>query len=226
MIHGNAVLAPAGTRGFDCDQPLTLEQAKVFFNAGYRFVCRYVPRVTWHTNDLSAKEIEALFGAGLAVMAVQHVEAESDAGWIPDADKGTRYGNVAAATCIRIGIAPGTMVWLDLEDVQLSTKHSIVIDYCNNWFDAVASVGFTPGVYVGWHPDLNPQELYARLRFEHYWGSYNLNRDQEPVTRGIQMKQGSGKAPGGLKIDIDIDLVKEDNLGGLPIVYAPDEWAI
>jgi hypothetical protein len=43
------------------------------------------------------------------------------------------------------------------------------------------------------------------------------------------MKQGAAKKsdkPAGVVIDMDTDVIKADMLGGLPIVYAPDEWSV
>lgn len=222
----NAVISKAGLRGFDCDRQITPAEAKKFFDKAYRFVVRYIVRQTPHDRDLSAKEIGGLFNSGLAVMPVQHVESESD--WIPSLEKGLSNGNNAARAAATLGFPTTTNVWLDLEGVNTAVDAATVVQYCNTWFDRVKAAGFTPGIYVGWHCGLSPDQLYRKLEFQHYWAAYNLNRDEEPTVRGIQMKQGAAKKsdkPSGVVVDMDTDVIMADNLGGLPIVYAPDEWS-
>lgn len=223
----NAAIAPTGLRGFDCDRPITRDEAKKFFDKNYRFAVRYVVRQTPHDRDLSLHEIDALFNAGLAVMPVQHVESESD--WTPSLDKGTSNGRNASNMCASLGFPATANVWLDLEGVSTAVSATTIAQYCNAWFDQVKAGGFTPGIYVGWHCGLTPDQLFRKLKFKHYWAAYNLNRDEEPATRGIQMKQGAAKKadkPAGVVIDMDTDVIKADKLGGLPIVYAPDEWSV
>lgn len=217
---------PAGTRGFDCNTRVSFADARKLLNAGYRFAIRYAPRVTAHNNDLSSPEVNTLLSAGLGIMVVQHVEAETGHGWNPSQAKGKSYGMVAARHALECNIALGTNVWLDLEDIAPGTPHEDVIAYCNAWYNEVARVGYIPGIYVGYNAILSPTELYSRLKFSHYWGAYNLNKDQEPATRGIQMHQGVEVSVPGVAFKIDPDIVLPDKLGGLPLVYAPDEWDV
>lgn len=226
------VTIPTGTRGFDCNTPVTPEYARRFMDHGYRFVCRYVPRITARAYDISATEVHDLLTAGLAIMPVQHVERETAIGWTPTKVKGDNYGTVAAEHAIRVGIDMGCCVWLDLEGVNLRTPKQDVIDYCNAWWSAVGSAGFTPGIYIGYNPGLTGNELYYKLKFEHYWSGYNLNKDQFPAIRGVQMLQSAAKQsdmPPGVKWakeDIDTDIVHADQKGGLPLAFVPDEWDV
>lgn len=219
---------PPGTHGFDCNTVLSAPAAAAFFKHGYRFAVRYIPRTTTpHAWDISLPEIERLHTAGLAVMPVQHVE--SDSSWLPTLQKGVDYGRAAVAACCAIRIPRQTTVWLDLEGVDRSVPASTIIAYCNAWFTEVAVSGFTPGIYIGWHCGLTPDELYARLKFRQYWGAYNLNADQEPAKRGLMMRQHAAKPadrPAGLTIAIDTDTVNADRLGDLPFAFAPDEWSV
>lgn len=218
---------PAGTRGFDCNAPVSYDVARSFVGLGYRFVCRYVPRVTAHANDLRAGEVAELMRAGLAIMPVQHVESE--AAWTPTDDKGRQYGEVAAKHASMVGIDPGTTLWLDLEGVAPGVAAEDVIRYCNYWHDRVKAAGYLPGIYVGWHAVLSPTELYRRLKFQRYWAAYNLNADQFPATRGVCLRQLVAKpadTPTGTPFGIDVDVARADALGGLATVHAPDEWAI
>lgn len=219
-----AVLAaPSGTKGFDCDTPISSKDAAIFRRAGYWFAVRYAPRVTAKPTDLTVGEVISILSAGLGLMVVQHVERETAGGWVPSAQKGAAYGAMAAAHMRVCGILLGTMCWLDLENVA-DVPHQLIIDYCNRWYDAVARVGYTPGVYVGYEARLTPDELYRRLKFEHYWSAYNLNADQHPAVRGVQMKQHREIELPGISYKIDPDETVADHKGGLPLVLAPDGW--
>lgn len=218
--------APSGVRGFDCNTPLTAAIASAFVAAGYAFVCRYVPRGAHPSaHDLSASELATLHAAGLAVVPVQHVENETS--WVPSAQKGADYGAAAAAACSAIGVAPETTVFCDLEGVDLSVPASVVVAYLKAWHAAVRAAGFHPGLYVGWHSGLSALQLYYALPFDCYWGAYNLNADEAPHLRGICMKQHvakHGDVPPQVAIEIDVDTIDADDLGGLPCVDAPDGW--
>jgi len=97
------------------------------------------------------------------------------------------------------------------------------LPFLNYWLDQVGHAGFTPGLYVGWHSNLTPDELYTRLKFSHYWSAYNLNADQFPATRGVQMKQALEQTLDGIKYDPDT--VQRDALGGLPLMHVDQEFA-
>jgi len=222
---------PPQTLGFDCNTPINYDQARAFMRANYRFVLRYLPRVTHANHDLTAAEVNILLRAGLAIMPVQHVEA---AGWDPTAEKGINYGKVAGESALKCGIASGTSVWLDLEGIRGSTDHETVIQYCNRWYDQVAAAGFLPGIYVGWQAILTADELYHRLKFTRYWSAYNLNDDQFPSVVGVCMRQREAHAPDypdGFReqidsFDIDQNIVMGDAHGRLPMAMAPGEWDV
>lgn len=219
-------LIPSGTKGFDANETIYPKSAVAFGRAGYRFAIRYVRRAQARSNDLSKTEIGTLHMSGLAVMAVQHVESES--AWHPTEELGRTYGAAAADAASALGLQ-STTVWCDLEGVAKATKREEVIAYCNRWWDAVASVGCLPGLYVGWHAGLSGADLYRTLRFEHYWAAFNLNTDLLPIIRGVQMHQHVAKPedkPAGVTVAIDTDVVTPDTKGGLPVALAPDEWDV
>lgn len=205
-----------GAIGFDTNQRLTAKTAKLFYAHGYDFALRYVPRIIQHENDVASEEVGVIRAVGLGLMIVQHVEPGA---WEPTVEKGRAYGETAAAHCEEIGYAPGCSVWLDLEEVAHNTPTESIIGYCNRWYDAVHVCGYEPGIYVGWNCGLTPTELYRRLKFRAYWGAWNLNRDQYPAVRGLQMKQRAPRAPDvplGIGVVIDVDVVSGDALGGFP----------
>lgn len=220
-------LAPAGALGFDANARLDATDATILRAAGYTFAVRYLPRL--HAaldnpkyHDLNADEVDTLHAAGLAVMAVQHVESETS--WVPTDDKGTLYGNTAALVAAACGLPRGTTLWLDLEGVADGVADTDVMAYCFAWFAQVEGCGFQAGLYVGWHSRLSPQQLY-QLPFTRYWGAYNLNADEFPAVRGICMKQRAAVRPAGIAFDLDADVVHADAKGDLPTVFAPDGWS-
>jgi hypothetical protein len=226
MADGHVITVPNNVRGFDTAERLTKKTMRAMFDHGYRYAVRYVRRATPHPDaDLNASEAQALLDVGLGLMVVQYVESET--AWTPSADKGSTNGQIAAGECEKVGVPHGVTVWCDLEGVAAGTPAADVIDYCNDWHQAVAAGGYLPGLYVGWLCGLTPKQLYEELRFTHYWGAYNLNDDEGPAIRGIQMKQGAVRTadcPAGVTMNFDIDRVKADALGGTPTVVAPEDW--
>ncbi|MEO8909434.1 MAG: glycoside hydrolase domain-containing protein [Gemmatimonadaceae bacterium] len=224
-LPGHAFTAPDGVRGFDTAETVTPKTAAAMRAHGYRFAVRYVRRDKPHASALSTTEAKALLNVGIGLMLVQYVESESS--WNPTAAKGTTNGRVAAAEAAGLGVPWGVTLWCDLEGVAPRTAAGKVIDYCNSWHLAVASAGYVPGLYVGYHAGLTATQLYRSLRFSHYWSAYNLNADQFPAVRGVQMRQarqGPNESVPGIGIDFQVDTVKADVLGGRPTLLALDGW--
>jgi hypothetical protein len=82
-------------------------------------------------------------------------------------------------------------------------------------------------LYVGYHAGLSATQLYRALRFTHYWSAYNLNADEFPAVRGVQMRQaiaGRGDTVPGVNLDFQVDRIRADNLGGSPTLLALEGW--
>jgi hypothetical protein len=65
------------------------------------------------------------------------------------------------------------------------------------------------------------------LRFTHYWGAYNLNSDEAPIVRGVQMKQSQRRSQDevpNLQVDFQVDGISADRLGGRPTLLALEGW--
>jgi hypothetical protein len=215
--------APNGMKGFDTAQKLSYETAHSLWDQGMRFAMRYVSRTApAHGYDLDRSERDAIHRAGLALGVVQHVEKDGPPWWTPTTDKGAAYGYMAGEQARLAGVTPGATVFLDLEGIVPGTPVPVVTEYCNLWHKAVSAAGYHPGIYVGYGAILNAYGLYHNLRFDRYWGAYNLNRDQEPQKRGICMKQHSQQTIAG--ITLDPDTITQDALGGVPLFDAPDEF--
>ena len=224
-LPGHVFTAPDGVRGFDTAEKVSAASAAAFRRRGYRFCVRYVRRDKPHASALTAGEARSLLNVGIGLMVVQYVESESS--WIPSGAKGTTNGGIAASEVAKLGVPWGVTVWCDLEGVALGTPSEKVIDYCNRWHIAVTSAGYVAGLYVGYRAGLTATQLYRALRFTHYWGAYNLNSDQYPASRGLQMKQLS-RGPADLvpntSLDFQVDRISADNLGGRPTLLALEGW--
>lgn len=218
-LQGKVIQAPVGLRGFDCNQRLSPGSAAQFRAAGFRFAVRYVGRRHAADFDISESEAKDILKMGLALMLVQHVENPS---WTPTGALGTEYGAFAAASAKKVGYHLGAMIWCDLEGVRSHTEPRDIIAFCNNWHQQVGQAGYTPGLYVGYDPGLSASQLYYKLRFEHYWSAYNLNVDQVPQKRGVQMEQGRERVLADIRYDPDI--IKADNFDSLPLMLADLEW--
>lgn len=220
---------PSGTRGIDCNFAINSALATNIYAAGFRFVQRYVGRTQQKPQDASVAELNRLLSAGLSVGLVQHVKSADS--WDPEgAELGALYGRNAALLARASGYAPGASLWCDLEGVAVDIPASTVIAYVNAWTDAAREGGYDPGVYVGWHAGLNAHDLYWRLKARRFWGAFNLNKDQYPAVRGVQMQQKAATARDRIVgIDwlsaIDVNIVQRDALGGLPtFMLAPGDW--
>jgi hypothetical protein len=204
LLPGNVQPATAGLNGFDVNQVLTADQALGFKNAGCDFCIRYLPRKPGNLTNAEALDI---LGAGLPLMAVQHV-AESP--WQPNTNLGTAYGNFAASYAAQVvGLPSGVNIWCDLEMVPDSVAAADVIAYCLAWYYAVHAAGYVPGLYVGYGTQLTADQLYNETSFQHYWKAYN---GDEVAGRGFQLLQKTHKQVGG--IDYDPNMTQVDGEGG------------
>jgi hypothetical protein len=214
ILSGITESARAGLKGFDANTPISASTAAAFYAKGYRFCVRYVGRTAMASYDLTSTEAKTILGAGLALMVVQHV---LNPGWSPTESLGEEYGANAARFARQIGVSPGVNLWCDLECVATGTAASDVIAYCNAWAAQVAGSGYVPGLYVGYQPGLSASQLYYDLKFDHYWGAYNLDGDEIPSTRGLLLRQkvGTGGTIGGVSTEsYDDDVTMTDALGG------------
>ena len=149
-LFGVVAGAQPGAQGFDAATVLNSHAATTFRQAGFTFCIRYLSRALGQQHgDLTTAEADLILDAGLALMAVQHVDQE---GWRPSADLGASNGNHAAANAREVGFPAGVNVWLDLEGVHHLVAAEDVIAYCNAWQAEVAVAGYVPGIYVGAKP--------------------------------------------------------------------------
>jgi hypothetical protein len=210
-LSGVVQKAPPNISGFDwSDGALSLDDARRYCAQDYGFCIRYVSHSAalhqYHedngTPDLSLQEAQNILDAGLALMVVQHPDLP---GWVPTPDLGNEYGRCAAQFAIEAGIIAGVNVFLDLEGIAAGTNPQDIVDYCNNWFNQAAAAGYEPGIYIGYDVWLSPDDLYSKLRFNHFWRAGGDIPDV--ANRGYQMIQT-------IAGNFDSDVTQNDNLGG------------
>src|SRR6202034_3533613 len=101
-----------------------------------------------------------------------------------------------------VGIPSGVTVFCDLEGIANTdppVSHSVISEYCNNWYAAVDYGGFVPVLYVAYYSYLTDAELSA-LSFGVFWKSGRVSTP----TDGYQMVQTSSNViKAGVKIDED-----------------------
>lgn len=202
-------------KGFDCNCKLSYEKALEFKRSGYEFAIRYVGRVKQATFDLDLQETQNILKAGLALGVVQHC---LNPGWVPTAALGKEYGTNAVKFAQDCGYTQGKIIYLDLEGIKAGTPKQDIIDYCNSWFDMVVRT-YTPGIYIGFDAFLTSEDLYQRLKFQHYWKSFSKVPDV--AKRSYEMWQGREITING--IQIDPNEVTGDKLGNYPVFMVPEK---
>jgi len=201
-------IAP-GAHGFDTNVALSAAQLAAARAQGFAFAVRYLSRHTPQPRgDLSTAEAERILAAGLGLMTAQHVAPE---GWVPTGELGKTYGEAAAANALAIGLPAGMNVWLDLEGIDNKVSAEDVIAYVNAWADLVAAARFVPGLYVGSGAILSADQLYWRLRVQHYWHSGSVVPEVEH--RGYQLFQRIAQNDAPFGVPIDRNVAKPDAFG-------------
>lgn len=162
---------PAGEVGvdtifrFDPQSAARLAKATVL-GRSVAFVWRYVGLNGPSPYDITEEEAQAITGAGLALLLVQHAHGPDGHPWVADGFQGQRDA-VAACLCAKTaGYAPGCSLAFDLEDCK--SVGQPVIDHVTVWASIVRTAGWSPTLYVGYCAGLTPAQL-AALPFDAYW---------------------------------------------------------
>ncbi|MCA9706667.1 MAG: DUF1906 domain-containing protein [Myxococcales bacterium] len=209
------ITSPPLSKGFDTDDVISAAAATDAYQRGYRFCLRYLALGTEQgSSDLSQTEAQDILDAGLALMAVQHVNY---AGWSPTASLGKTHGTNAAANAQSVGLPAGINLWCDLEGVSTKSSAQDVIDYVQAWHTAVAQAGYVPGLYVGPNGGLTGDQLYYSLSLQHYWRSGSIV--PAVSVRGYQMWQSGKDTIDGRRVDVDY--ASSDQLRGQVLWLAP-----
>lgn len=209
-------------KGFDTNTKLTYEKALEFKNDGYEFVIRYVGRTTKSAIDLDTVETQNILKAGLKLGVVQHCPPKP--GILPSMATGALWGANAAKFAAEAGYKKGCIIYLDLEDVNVtySNRQGDIIDFCNYWYAEVDKAGYVPGIYIGFNTFLTGDQLFAKLKFQHYWKSFS----SVPTVskRGYEMFQLKAITENG--IAIDTDNATGDLLGNAPVFMVPEKTLV
>jgi hypothetical protein len=218
-LSGTVQAAAPGLHGFDTNTVVTAGVAAALRAQGFAFCVRYLSRSSPQAgDDLSPAEAQAILGGGLALMPIQHV---SKPGWVPSEARGSQFGAAAVENAQTVGFPPGVNVWLDLEGVKLGVASEDVIAYCNAWFGAVSAAQYQPGVYVGSDCVLTGNELFWRLRTQHYWRSGSSSAPDIPH-RGYQLAQRITSAPDVVSgIAVDRNVAMADAMNSCALWLAP-----
>jgi len=196
-----AVEAHFPAMGVDTVARLDGAKAKALYDAGMRFVARYL-------GTLDATELVAITGAGLAVIAVTYSRAS---GWTPSEALGTSDGKTAVARAAAVRLPVGATLFLDLEGCVGPAP--VTTAWANAWATVVQAAGYGAGLYVGAAPGgLDDNGLYA-LKVNRYWRSGS--RVPEPKC-GYCMLQlyPFNTTIGGVQVDIDV--IQQDRHNRLP----------
>ena len=216
-LVGKVEKAPSGSKGFDCNTPLTATTAAAFRSAGFAFAVRYVPR-NFNTNpaspagNITRAEAQTILDAGLALMIVQHVAASP---WDPTGQLGMEYGSFAASNCAAIGLPPGVNVFLDLEGVRPGTDPQNVLDYAGTWGSTVLDAGYMPGIYIGANCGITAQQIVSLTDFKQFWRSGSSSAPQIGAP-GYSMQQTISSTLVLSGVAYDSDVISTDQNGGTP----------
>jgi len=199
-------------KGIDCNTKLSYNTAVKIKRSGYDFAIRYVGRFTMNKwIDIDKKEIDNILRAGLDLGIVQHCPGKG--GIMASKELGKTYGSNAAKFALKEGYKNGSILYLDLENVNKKYQYRTqeILDFCNYWYDQV-NRAYTPGIYVGYNTWLSGKDLYYDLKFKNYWRS--LSWVPDIPSRGYSMAQYA--APKLHGIQIDKNLLTGDNWGNMP----------
>lgn len=157
-------------------------------------------RVVWragYVESFTAEELDAQLSAGIAFLPVTRAL---------DFDAAAQIAKLRA-----LGIPKGVTVFLDVEGSGLFADS--VVSKINAWASAMIAAGFEPGLYIGAGCPLSDAQLYS-LVVVRYW--HSVSRVPDPRLRGCCLRQlrPNDVSPTGL--DVDVDVVEPDYLGGLP----------
>lgn len=180
----NVVTPEPGSKGCDTDAALTYLDARGLFDAGFRFVARYVV-------SLTGTELSDILRAGLLVSFVSYANSFDPSDEI--------------AALQRLGVPKGVVVWLDVEDVHddpITLQQRI-----NGWAHAIEAAGYIPGLYVGANTLLSSIELW-KLAVKRYWHSCSRVLDRSsneaaPICGWCMYQCTCEVDRAGVRVDID-----------------------
>lgn len=201
--------------GFDASTYIEPYTGKEFFEAGYRFVFRYLNR-TKHFRDtpdnswpvsLSVQELRELTDRGFGVGLVQFAGS---------CNYGKDRGEAAAHNAMGLCIPRGVHLFCDAEGWPGKTWAEVK-QYLDEWQAPVLAAGYRAGLYVGPGVDFGADpgpNLYSLRGYTSYWRAASYV--PSVAVRGYSLTQGTQEVVFGQTIDQDICAM--DHRGGRPYV--------
>jgi hypothetical protein len=203
MATSSSIISLAtGTVGVDRTATIA-PQASQLYALGYRFAFRTLGLSDSTEGILTASEVAAIFKAGLALGLFQNYRNKGIT-----ADQGTADGQFAANKAIELG-APkdkGLVLWYDLEGT-FGVSTQTMLDYLDNWANAVITAGFAPGLYNGPQELLSGSQISSLPNYHAYWqAAAQVSSPQ----RGYQVYQLNPQNYMVAGINVDVDVVQPD----------------
>lgn len=167
-----------GFAGFDrSDFPGASEMAWLKANTNLRWTGFYLAPAPSHSGTSWMPQRAALAAAGWGMAPIYVGQQIAGPGrHVVSGAQGRIDGNDAISLMNTAGFAPGTTVYLDLEDGPPFKAPRT--DYVANWIDAVAAGGFAPGVYCSHGFALDVHALRPAVRI---WAYKVETTDPHPV---------------------------------------------
>lgn len=187
-----AAKAAPFAKGFDTVSTLDVNSAANLHAAGYDFAVRYL-------GSLTAPELAAILGGGLACMPVTYADHLGD----------------PTAQLAGLGLPVGVTVWLDVE--AYTGDAPTLIARVNSWSRAVTLAGYEAGLYHGPGTPLDSVQLSA-LAVTRYW--HSCSSLQAQPARGYCMRQLRPDDVTVAGVVIDVDIIEQDYRGDVPT------WAV
>lgn len=193
----------------DTDVPVRLATVHALRSQGKKGIFRYGPLPHNRTDrDLSADELADICGGGLECTILQHVR---EGLWRPSEHSSELDASTIVEWALRIGLAIGVHLGLDLESIDGTAYETIV--YAVGWQRKVLEAGYRAMLYHGFSVPPAPADLFELPGFDCYF----TDPVQRPIpTRGNAVVQGKAVVIDGT--EFDEDTVAPDLLGGLPFV--------
>jgi hypothetical protein len=199
----------------DASVPLSTKVIGALKKAGKVGVCRYVPLPNNRAGaDIASDELEAICGAGLDLLLVQHVRAAApgSTGWDPGAHDGGEDAEAAAVWACKVGYPVGAHLFLDLEDIAGTAAATIT--FASAWAAHICARGYAAGDYWGFRVPLGAEAAFDLPDFSIAWSDFGT---RHIATRGFAIVQQAPEVViAGTSFDRDV--VAPDLLGNLPMV--------
>lgn len=183
------------TKGIDCAQPLTANDAAGIAAAGYAFAARYLVPAGYAWKRLTRAEAEAISDAGLRIISVYETTANRPAGGTAN---GHTDGKSAYQEAVAIGQPAGTAIYFAV-DYDAQPKDYDAIEAYLRAATAELGTSYKTGVYGSYAV---VEEMYKRGAADHYWQTYAWSRGHRSAHANV-WQYLNGATVAGLTVDLN-----------------------